>query len=274
MAGHHATPRESVETLGDAGNVVAILAEPDAPGAGLPAFVLLNAGVLHRVGPHRLHVRLARALAAAGHAALRIDLSGIGDSRPVAHGLSFRDSAVADTRAALDRLGERTGARSAVLFGICAGADNALAAALRDERVAGIVLVDPHAYATRRARLRRLRQRLARGGLLKRVFALRRAAPPAAGRSERQPPPRARMRSDLAALTARGVRILSIHTCAQGVRNNHPDQLFECFPELRGQVDTLYFPLANHTFTELAQQAALIEAVLAWCQRRFPGRGA
>ena len=31
----------------------------------LPVFVFLNAGSLHRVGPYRLHVRLARALGAA-----------------------------------------------------------------------------------------------------------------------------------------------------------------------------------------------------------------
>ena len=45
-----------------------------------PTVVLLNAGIVHRVGPNRMHVLLARALAAAGIPSLRFDMSGIGDS--------------------------------------------------------------------------------------------------------------------------------------------------------------------------------------------------
>ena len=45
-----------------------------------PTVVLLNAGIVHRVGPNRMHVLLARALAAAGISSLRFDMSGIGDS--------------------------------------------------------------------------------------------------------------------------------------------------------------------------------------------------
>ena len=59
-------------------------------------------------------------------------------------------------------------------------------------------------------------------------------------------------------------------TSAQGARYNHADQLYEWFPELRGKLDSLYYPDANHTFTGVAQQTALISAVTDWCQRRFP----
>ena len=67
-------------------------------------------------------------------------------------------------------------------------------------------------------------------------------------------------------------RILSIYTAAMGVDHNHADQLYESFPELRGKLDILYFPDANHTFTEIAQQTALISAVTDWCRRRFPAK--
>ena len=60
---------------------------------------------------------------------------------------TFRDSAVADTRAAMTGLTEALGSVRFVLFGVCSGADNAVATALVDERVAAIVLVDPPAYA-------------------------------------------------------------------------------------------------------------------------------
>lgn len=56
--------------LGDEGHLVAVATQP-ANAADVPGVILLNAGVLHRVGPHRLHVHLARRLAAAGHPADR-----------------------------------------------------------------------------------------------------------------------------------------------------------------------------------------------------------
>ena len=68
------------------------------------------------------------------------------------------------------------------------------------------------------------------------------------------------------------MRVLSLYTAAQGVRFNHPDQLFEAFPDLRDRVDVRWFPAANHTFTALDQQTALVEAVAAWSAERFGER--
>lgn len=273
--------------FGADGELVGIVSLPDrhalrppTGGGALPAVVLLNAGVLHRVGPHRLHVVLGRALAARGLAALRLDLGGIGDSVATTAAGTFRDSAVADTRAALGGLADRLGSSRFALFGICAGADNALATALVDDRVTAIVLVDPHAYATRRSQLRELRSRLTaiaaaggpravvRFGLDKLRDRARtawrergRPAPPAEGR---EPPPVAEMAQQLAAVVDRGVRVLAVFSGIHGARYNHTDQLFEVFPALRGRVDVAYFAGANHTFTELAAQAALIETATAW----------
>ena len=260
---------ESVVALGRSGNVVGILGLPRSTGAR-PLVALLNAGVIHRVGPHRLHVRLARALSGDGFRTLRLDLSGIGDSRPLPEGMRFRDSAVADVRDAIDQLAPEGGV---VLFGICSGADNALAAALADPRVAAIVLLDPHAYTTLRARLRQALRTLRQEGPwrpLRRRLRRRHGPGSPPGESARQPPPRGEFRVQLQALVERGVGILCIHTSAQRVRNNHADQVFECFPELRGRLETRYFPHANHTFTVLSEQAALILTVRNWLATRFP----
>ena len=267
---------EQVLLLGQERSVLAIATAPDRPNLRAPV-LLLNAGVIHRVGPHRLHVRLARALAAQGHPVLRMDLSGIGDSRSLPNGMAFRESAVVDIGSALDQAIAGKRAPQAILFGLCSGADNALAAAQNDPRIAGIILVDPPAYVTLRSRLRawgpkvfslaHWRRRLGR--------ALHRSsgdddAEHDAG-SARQPPPPRVYRAQLRELTDRGVRVLAIHTSALGMRCNHADQLFESFPELRGKVESQYYPQANHTFTELSEQAALIAAVTAWCERHFPG---
>jgi len=287
--------RDDVLTLGPEGQLVGILSQPaqgTPPGrpnttsAGAPdqAFIILNAGVLHRVGPHRLHVTLARRLAAAGRPGLRLDLGGIGDSIASSDATSFRDSAVADTRAAMTGLTEATGARRFILFGVCAGADNSMATALVDDRVAGIVLVDPHTYPTRRGQLRYLRTRVAeRGGprdvlrwalgvaerrvRLTLAARARRDEPP---QSEgREPPPLATFRDQLTTLVDRGVRILTVYSGIHGPRYNHADQVFELFPTLRGRIDRVYFATANHTFTELGVQAELIDAVVGWINKTW-----
>src|SRR5262249_13402051 len=135
-----------------------------SPAAPEPAFVILSSGVLHRVGPHRLHVHLARRIAATGRASLRLDVGGVGDSIASSDAPTFRESAVADTRAVMTGLTSAVGARRFVLFGVCSGADNSIATALADERVAGIVLVDPPTYPTRMSQLRYLRARVAEHG--------------------------------------------------------------------------------------------------------------
>lgn len=272
---------ERVLRLGEHRTLVAVASAPPTP-RGAPAVLLVNAGVIHRVGPHRLHVRLARRLARAGHLSLRMDLSGIGDSGAVPDRLSFRASSVADIRTAIDHLAAEGPATRVIVFGICSGADNALAAAEADPRIVGLILIDPPCYTSARARLRALRSRLRNPAvwatlpakLLKRLRA--RLSPPAeaahASSGSRQPPALEDYRRQLAGLVARDVRILSVYSSAQGVRYNHADQLYEWFPELRGKLDSLYYPDANHTFTEIAQQTALISAVMDWCLGRFPSK--
>jgi hypothetical protein len=288
--------RDEVLTLGSDGQLVGIVSHPATSdslargptmplGTSAPGFLLLNAGVLHRVGPHRLHVVLARHLAGGGTTCLRLDLGGIGDSVASSGAASFRESAVADTRLAMTGLSELRGIPRFVLFGICAGADNALATALADPRVTGIILVDPPTYATRRSQLRHLRagvakrgrQELLRWGVSLVERQLRQTAARLArlaGRATDEPasggretPPIATHRAQLTALVDRGVRILAIFSGIHELRYNHADQLFEVFPELRGRLDHAYFPRANHTFTELAAQAELIDTVARWMAR-------
>ncbi|HET9627506.1 MAG TPA: alpha/beta fold hydrolase [Kofleriaceae bacterium] len=239
------------------------------------------------MGPHRLHVLLARRIAAAGMASFRLDLGGVGDSMAASDAATFRDSAVADTRVAMAGLSQAVGSERFVLFGVCSGADNSIATALVDDRVAGVILVDPPTYATRRSQVRQLQQKLlSHGGprevarwalqVIERRVRIALATigrttapvddPPSAGR---ELPPVATFGAQLQALIDRGVKILCVFSGIHGERYNHPDQLFELYPALRGRLDHLYYPTANHTFTELAAQAVLLDAVTGWVQKRF-----
>jgi len=139
----------AVETpvlFGPGGGLAGVWCEPAgfAP-ADRPALLLLPSGAWHHVGFARLSVEIARRLAAHGYATLRMDLSGLGDSAPVAgqpDGLIYRRGSLDDTRAALDWL-EARGRRRCVVLGVCAGAALALHTALEDERAVGQVMINP-----------------------------------------------------------------------------------------------------------------------------------
>ena len=111
---------------------------------------------------------LARELAAAGHATLRFDYRGMGDSdgAPV----SFEEAGE-DIRAALDLLSaRREPGEGVVLWGFCDGASAAsFHAAEAGERIAGLVLVNPWVRSDRGLARTRIRQHY-RQRLLSREF--------------------------------------------------------------------------------------------------------
>jgi pimeloyl-ACP methyl ester carboxylesterase len=273
---------EHVQCLGDDQDLVAVLTDPAGPAADT-GILFLNAGVLHRIGPHRLHVTLARQLARLGLTGLRLDLSGIGESRPIPGTLGFRESSVADIRTAMDHLAKERELRHFILFGLCSGADNALATAAVDERVVAAVLVDAPAYATaasvRRHRLGRIPrwQGLSRlpamaqsllqlGARMVRARLPWRSLHAHEGESARRPPPQPEFAALMQSLLDRGTRLLLVYSGVLGPRYNAPEQFFESFPGFRGRLEVAFYPDANHVFTEIAQRRQLTMRVLDWAQ--------
>ena len=114
-----------------------------------PAIVIMNAGSIHRVGPNRSFVRMARRWAGLGYPVLRMDLSGIGDS-PTPDGcvenIPYPRDAVLDAQAAMGALEERGIARRFILTGLCSGADIAFRTAAIDPRAAAAWMINPQAF--------------------------------------------------------------------------------------------------------------------------------
>jgi dienelactone hydrolase len=140
--------REMALRSGPGGSLFGVLSEPASGAApdrqGQTGIVLLNVGGNPRVGPHRVYVKMARTLAAAGHPVLRLDVAGIGDSPPVRGqpwGNLYERNSVQDVRAAIDALARR-GCREFLLMGICSGSYLSFQTALADERVDGVVLMN------------------------------------------------------------------------------------------------------------------------------------
>ncbi len=130
------------ESVLQIGALVGIVSEPDEVGEA-PAVLLLNAGLIHRIGPNRLYVTLARRLAEMGMVVLRFDLSGVGDSPNSADTRSFDKVMISDTQAAMDALTARYGVQQFLLMGHCSGSILAFRVASRDERVLGAVIINP-----------------------------------------------------------------------------------------------------------------------------------
>ena len=272
---------EQALLLGNRSTLVGIIAQPSSPAPdNMPAVVILNTGIVHRVGHNRMYVTLSRMLAGAGHVVLRFDLSGIGDSEQRADKLSTIDSSLADIKEALDFLAASRQASRFVLIGLCSGADHAVLYAPTDPRVVGLVLMDPTIPPTTRYYAHYILQRLT---------SLRNWASVAAGRSgllrmlRSQLAHRLRPRAPASGLTletlkfsphleqcyansvANGIRILAAFTSISP-RQTYLSQILDAFPQaaFKDNLKLEHFTNSDHLFSDQNDRSRLNQLVLDW----------
>lgn len=277
--------RERALVIGDEPSLVGILTEPAAADArdGSPAFVILNAGLLHRVGPNRINVQIARGLAEEGFPALRVDLSGLGDSDARKDDLSFQEAHIADTRAVMDHLERRHGIDSFVLTGLCSGADTSLRTAAEDARVVGVAPIDGYAYRTPGYYLRHYGSRVLKAepwlnflerNVVDRLVggdgsdAAENGGGPPVDPYERDFPPREEACDLLQRLADRRVQGLYLYTAGQDKYLNGGSQFWEMFGsvEFRDTARVEYFESSDHTFTLLRNQIRLERTIRKWAR--------
>lgn len=140
--------REQAVLFGRTKSLVGVLTEPnpDLRNGRFPAIILLNAGLLHRIGPNRLYVKIARQMALAGFIVLRFDFSGIGDSRARDDGLPFERSTISEMQEAMCYLSSVRDIERFILIGFCSGANVAFKAACCDTRVVGTIGINGSYY--------------------------------------------------------------------------------------------------------------------------------
>jgi exosortase A-associated hydrolase 1 len=116
------------------------IVHPGAADARRGVLVVVG-GPQYRVGSHRQFLLLARHLAAAGVPVLRFDYRGMGDSSGARRDF---ERVAEDLRAAIDAfMAEQPQLREIVIWGLCDAASAALMYAGGDERVSGLVLLNP-----------------------------------------------------------------------------------------------------------------------------------
>lgn len=99
--------------------------------------VLPSAGLLPRTGPFRLHVDLANRLATSGIRTFRFDVPGVGEA-PRIDNVDAKDAILA----AIEHLATHHGCKIFAVGGLCSAADLAWTAAIEDERVVAMLMLD------------------------------------------------------------------------------------------------------------------------------------
>lgn len=276
--------RENVYAVGPDKSLVAAVTEP-VRGAGMnaaPVIVILNTGIIHRVGHQRKFVILARELAARGYLVVRFDFGGIGDSERRTDNLSALEGCLDDIRVILDWLEASRGHRRSILLGLCSGADHAIIYAGSDPRVVGAGLLDPMIPPTRRFYLHYILHRLTRprswlsfitgNGHL---FAIirKRLLKPKSGEGHAGSPGDERVRLFLKDVYARAiennVQLLSVLTGASDTRqSSYREQILDAFPELdlSPLLRAEFFEDSDHLFLFEHDRKRLNAIIIDWIE--------
>ncbi|HEY2256174.1 MAG TPA: alpha/beta fold hydrolase [Variovorax sp.] len=264
--------REEPVLFGTDGTLLGVLTRPaEETAVGSVACLMFNFGVMHRVGPRRIQVKLARRLAQQGIATLRFDLAGLGDSRVSDATRSFDDQAISDVRAAIDQLQTRLGIREVVIFGLCSGAAHGHQVALQDSRVTGLLTFDGYSFTSRGAKIRRRFRRFMRFPLAQTqrwaqvLLGLNRPSGDLLTGERAKVMTAEDFRRDMDTLVGRGVAIYLIYSATFQDYDRNRDQLHA----LRGsafldKVRYEFMPTVDHSFTEVAGQANFMEAACSW----------
>ena len=273
--------KESVCQFGPNNSLTGIFAQPDESVrvAGAPVALILNAGIVHNIGPFRLHVDIARILAEAGFSSFRIDLSGLGDSE-TRTGKSVENRAVLDATEAIDFLAENYDVRSVVATGLCSGAFNAHQVALADSRVVGAAFFDGIVFRTTgfylRHYMRFLSPRFWRNAIKRRWI-----GEPATseadgatlaeseffeiGKTQKE------VSVEIGGMKERGLKMLFVYT--KGYDDIASSSQFEEMFGIKAddQVQVEYYNEAEHTFRLTHNRSAVCSRMRDWYSSQFAG---
>lgn len=240
------------------------------------AVLMLTAGMLTSVGPYRLHVALADELSRKGIGSFRFDLSGIGESLAVgSHGTSLARASY-EVQQAMDMLDVEYGYTHFMLFGLCSGADDAIASAADDSRIVAASLMDACGYRTRGHFLSLLRLKYFPKWLsIQKWFDAigkrsRRGTPTVStmpqGYDIREFPNRDQSEQAILALIDRRVRLQFIYTGGVIDYYSYANQFFDMFPKLRDrtEVSVRFQPQWDHVAMLQEDRVELLHTIVPW----------
>ena len=275
---------ESVCHFGPDGGLFGILSSPnsDQQKTDAPIVLILNAGIVHRVGPFRLHVDMARQLAAEGFSTMRLDLSGLGDSAQRTGKVDSASRAELDVKDAMDYLEKQTGTSKFVIIGLCSGAFHAHQVSVKDSRIVGAVFMDGIVFRTlgffmRHQLGRLLRPRFWRNAIKRRIIGAdnqteseKAGETLAEGEFFGEDLKKDSVIRDLQTLMDRSVRMLFLYTDGYDdiCGRSQFREMYGLQPN-EGQLQVEYYPKSEHTFRLIENREAACKRVASWMAKQF-----
>lgn len=278
------TVRESIVQIGSPLPLAAVLTEVDDGEKQNVALVLVNSGIMHRVGSCRLSVRIARAVTEAlGLPSIRFDFSGIGDSEARrGGGVDFDQAAVKEVIEVMDHLQKHRGISRFILYGLCSGALICCRAAAMDHRVIGVAQVDGYCYPTLRSYVRYYSDRLISPEVwrerVSRWFSNREEKGRGSILTASKPdfevpefardPGRGRISRQLQDLMSRKVQLHCVFA-GRDLHFYYSGQYQDCFSQVPfgGNLSLEHYPRASHIFTEPRYQRQMVRGLVDWVER-------
>ncbi len=247
-----------------------------------PSIIFLNAGFLHKTGFNRFNTELARQLSLSGYNSLRFDLHGLGDSATCPPSVKYETQVITDIQQAIDQVTSKSEAEKCIIIGLCSGADFAHAAALKDKRITGLILLDGFAYHTLGYYIRDYGPgiinpyRSIRFVLKK--FRKRFSSIHSENRYQsnevyiRSFPPKKKITKELQELIDRGVNLFFIYSGGIPLYYNYANQFFDMFRsvDFKGKVSHRYIKEADHTYTILSVREKLKNSIADWIGKTYP----
>jgi hypothetical protein len=276
---------EKVFKFGSHEHLIGVVSTPENSftEGGRPAVLLLNSGLLHRIGPYRLNVDLGRILASDGYLNMRFDLSGIGDSQFTPEKSYYAASVICDIQNAMDFMQKHYKSERFVLIGNCSGASNAEMSALADKRITGLVLMDGFAirtfgfyfrvfikYLKNPFRFFRMLGKIINSQITK-IFMKSEKEPQKTSMFSNSQPKRAQLASEMRLLVERGVAILCIYSGGLPSWYSYPTQFLDMFKDVdfQGMLQLEHFKNADHLYTAYSERRKLIECTRQWLNHNF-----
>ena len=240
------------------------------------AVIMLTAGMLTNVGPSRLHVSLAADLAEQGIGSFRFDLSGIGESLPVAGQGASVVRAIGEVKQAMDFLQREHDYSQFMLFGLCSGADDAIATALQDDRIVAVCSMDGCGYRTQMYALYAAWRKyvpkvispfkwIQLGKKWLHTEPINGSSMPL-GSDIREFPCCDQAEKEIRSLADRGVRLLFLYTGGVIDYYSYEQQFYDMFPSLQGrnEIKVEYHPQWDHVAFLEEDRLQLIAQVKDW----------
>lgn len=262
--------------FGDQQHLVGVMTKPENVDINKPTFIFINAGLLSKIGPHRLYVLMARSLAKLGFMTLRFDLSGIGDSADIGlQDKTLEQRKIADIQSAMDYIAEIEGCKKFVLSGLCSGAEDSFRSAVEDSRVSGLYLIDANAYETKKSKIRfnltrPLRKTLKLLGWYTKKDKTNSEVISSVDIDFLEALPREESESKLKQLLSRQVKIKYVFTGGVYHNYNYKNQIYDMYDiEKTDLIEVEMYPNMGHLPLLVSDKVALIDSITGWANRNL-----